>query len=99
MSEPMTTGARLRIARLAAGTSQDDLAVKMRTQGWDFHVTTVGKIERGERKLQLDEAVALAAILRTTVGVLAGTADDGDFRRGFNQALTEIGQATKDKQL
>lgn len=57
-------GEMLRVAREANGMSQGDLATRLneRTGGKYMH-TTIGKIERGERAINLNEAVHLADIL------------------------------------
>jgi transcriptional regulator with XRE-family HTH domain len=51
---------RLREARESSGISQDALAQHMTEIGFKFHQTTVNKIERGERKVPVGEAIALA---------------------------------------
>lgn len=52
----------VRDARLAAGMSQDDLATQMAQRGFDFHQTTIAKIERGARRVTVGEAAELADI-------------------------------------
>ena len=44
--------------------SQEDVADKLRMQGFDMHQTTVAKIERGTRPLRVAEGAAIAAIFR-----------------------------------
>lgn len=56
-------GATLREAREARGVSQAQLAVEMRERGFDFHQQTVYKIESGNRKVTVGEAVGLADVL------------------------------------
>jgi transcriptional regulator with XRE-family HTH domain len=63
-------GRRVREGRQALGMSQDALAEAMTTAGFGFHVTTIGKIERGERKVTLGEAGALASALSQSVEML-----------------------------
>lgn len=53
----------VRDARLAAGVSQDDLATQMAQRGFDFHQTTIAKIERGARRVTVGEAAELADIV------------------------------------
>lgn len=63
----------LRNARLAAGLSQQKVADALRAQGFDvFRQSAVAKIERGERPVRLDEAVAIAALFGTTLDVALG---------------------------
>jgi transcriptional regulator with XRE-family HTH domain len=50
--------------RQARNWSQDDLADRLRRQGFDMHQTTVAKIERGTRPLRVAEAAAIANIFR-----------------------------------
>lgn len=42
--------------------SQEDVAEKLRHQGFEMHQTTVAKIERGTRPLRVAEATALAEV-------------------------------------
>ncbi|GAA1768434.1 helix-turn-helix domain-containing protein [Agromyces humatus] len=53
----------VRDARLAAGMSQDDLGTRMARRGFDFHQTTIAKIERGARRVTVGEAAELADIV------------------------------------
>lgn len=53
----------LKLARLAAGLSQADVAAEMAQHGYDVGQPTIGKIERGERRVSIGEGVALSAIV------------------------------------
>jgi transcriptional regulator with XRE-family HTH domain len=57
-------GRRVRQWRQARNWSQEDLANRLRRQGFDMHQTTVAKIERGTRPLRVAEAAAIADIFR-----------------------------------
>jgi transcriptional regulator with XRE-family HTH domain len=57
-------GDKVRQWRRARNWSQEDVADKLRMQGFDMHQTTVAKIERGTRPLRVAEAAAIAAIFR-----------------------------------
>jgi transcriptional regulator with XRE-family HTH domain len=57
-------GRKIRLQRQARSWSQEDLARKLQEQGFDFHQTTVAKLERGARPLRVAEAAALALIFR-----------------------------------
>jgi transcriptional regulator with XRE-family HTH domain len=57
-------GNKVRQWRQARSWSQEDLANKLRGQGFDMHQTTVAKIERGTRPLRVAEAAAIANIFR-----------------------------------
>lgn len=60
-----TFGNRLKALRDRAGWSQDAFAqlVNQARPGWKWHQTTVGRIERGEREVKVDELVAIAEVL------------------------------------
>jgi len=60
----------LRAARERAGISQGALNQKMLDLGYKFHQQTVSKIEAGDRKVDQEEAYALAGLLGTTVEAL-----------------------------
>lgn len=54
--------------------SQDALSEKMRALGFDLSQATIGKIERGERRVTIGEAEGLAAALgKSTSALLAGS--------------------------
>lgn len=55
--------ARLRETRKARGLKQSDVAQRMTEHGRPMNKAAVLRIERGERGLGLDEAIALAATL------------------------------------
>lgn len=57
-------GTKVRQWRQARNWSQEDLADRLRLQGFDMHQTTVAKIERGTRPLRVAEAAAIANIFR-----------------------------------
>ena len=56
-------GEALRIARLAKGVTQDDLSAAVEAMGVKLSQATIGKIERGERKVTLGESYALSRAL------------------------------------
>ena len=57
-------GDNVRQWRRERNWSQEDVADKLRLQGFDMHQTTVAKIERGTRPLPVAEAAAIATIFR-----------------------------------
>lgn len=63
--------------------SQEAVAEAMTSLGFGFHVTTVGKIERGDRKVTVGEAAALAGVLGVPLDALL------DNRRQLGQAYAE----------
>ena len=56
--------------------SQEDLAQAMSRAGLAFHQSTIYKIESGERRVQLTEAIALAKIFGVSVDQLASSRTD-----------------------
>jgi transcriptional regulator with XRE-family HTH domain len=54
---------RLKDARTRRGWKQSDLSIRVTELGHPLDRATVAKIERGERRVTLDDAVALAAAL------------------------------------
>jgi transcriptional regulator with XRE-family HTH domain len=52
------------------GLTQEDVVAKMAHFGFTFHQATVYKIEKGERKVGLGEAIALAECLDTSIDAL-----------------------------
>lgn len=64
--------ANLRYARRHRGLSQEALAAAMAARGYRWHQATVYKVESGERRIQLGEAVAVATILAVPLEPMAG---------------------------
>lgn len=56
--------------RVVRNLKQSDLADRMQTLGYQWTQSTVSDIERGERDVTATELVALALVLRNTVGSL-----------------------------
>ena len=67
----------LRGARVAAGLSQRELAAAVAPQGFHWMQSKIAKIEGGDLIPRLDEAVALANVLDTTLDVALGLKSDG----------------------
>lgn len=57
-------GAALRNARTKEGMSQEELAGALFLNGSNISSATIGKIERGERKVTIGEACVIAATLK-----------------------------------
>jgi transcriptional regulator with XRE-family HTH domain len=55
-------GRALRRLRLARNWSQDEVAVRMTAYGYDFHQTTIAKIEAAQRPLRVRELADFAAL-------------------------------------
>lgn len=63
-------GENIRISRERRKISQDALAESMRARGWDWHQSTVYKIEHGSRRTEAFELRDLAEILGVPVSDL-----------------------------
>lgn len=70
MTAAQTFGLAVRAQRVQFGWSQRQLAVCMGTLGFSWHQTTVAKTEAAERSVPIDEAVALARLLRISLDSL-----------------------------
>src|ERR1700730_8509472 len=55
-------GRALRRLRLSKGWSQEEVARRMRSYGYDFHQTMIAKIEAAQRPLRVRELVDFAAL-------------------------------------
>lgn len=64
-------GSRIRKKRFELNMLQSDLAKKL-----DVHRTHVSEWETGRCALRIEQAMAMADVLNTTVGFLAGESDD-----------------------
>lgn len=63
----LEAGRALRRLRLARDWSQEEVASRMRTYGYDFHQTTIAKIEAAARPLRVRELVDFAALFGVEV--------------------------------
>lgn len=57
-------GEVVRAWRLHRNWSQEELAERLRHQGFEMHQTTIAKIERGSRPLRVAEASAIGAVFK-----------------------------------
>jgi transcriptional regulator with XRE-family HTH domain len=67
---PQATGARVLEHRHAGRWSQKGLADEMTARGFAWHQNTVFRVERGERRVTLEEAGVLAEIFSVELGAL-----------------------------
>lgn len=56
--------------RQASGMSRADLVRELARDGWEPHQTTITRIEKGEQKVRLAEAIAIANALNTELSQL-----------------------------
>ena len=54
---------QMRIQRARKGWTQKQLAARLAKLGFVVHQTTIGKWEAGERRISLDEALAISVAL------------------------------------
>jgi 8-oxo-dGTP diphosphatase len=70
-------GRSVRAARAARGLGQEQVAARMRVLGFTAWLRqTVGQVERGKRRLVVDEVLALSLALQTTIAELIMPAAD-----------------------
>jgi transcriptional regulator with XRE-family HTH domain len=73
---------QMRIQRERKGWSQKQLAARLAKLGFDVHQTTIGKWEAGERRITLDEALAISVALDVSPAhMVAGSYLGGAFGR------------------
>ncbi len=65
-------GSRVRKLRVAGSLTQEQLAARCQTAGWDVTRGTLAKIEAGVRRLYDAETVILAKCLKVDVADLLG---------------------------
>lgn len=65
-------GKRFAEARKDKGLSQEAIVSELEKRGYSLHITAVGKIERGERRVTVGEAAALADTLNFTLDAMIG---------------------------
>lgn len=80
-------GSRVRKLRVASSLTQEQLAARCQTFGWDVTRGTLAKIEAGVRRLNDAEVVVLAKCLKVSIA---------DLLDGFSaqQALSAVRQGT-----
>jgi len=63
-------GKSVKLTRVDREMSQEDLAARVKALGYAMSQATVGKIERGERRVTVGEAKAIAQALRVSIDEL-----------------------------
>jgi transcriptional regulator with XRE-family HTH domain len=79
-------GRALRMLRIAKGWSQAEVARRMQAYGYDFHQTTIAKIEFAQRPLRVRELADFAALYGVQVHELVYPPNEA------NHSFEEIGQ-------
>ena len=59
--------------------SQEDVAERLRHEGFEMHQTTIAKIERGTRPLRVAEATAIAKIFKMPIMAVFELSQPGDY--------------------
>lgn len=75
--------------------SQEDVAERLRLQGFEMHQTTVAKIERGVRPLRVAEAAALADVFEMPVMAVLGLSLPEDQPLGIDSRRVELEEARR----
>jgi len=65
-------GKYIKDIREKQGLTQEQLAIRIETAGWQVDRFIVSKIERGDRQVSDIEAKLIAKVLRVSVGSLFG---------------------------
>jgi transcriptional regulator with XRE-family HTH domain len=81
--------------RLNRDWTQEDVAERLRHQGFEMHQTTVAKIERGVRPLRVAEAAALAEVFDMPVMAVFEIALPQDHADALDNRRIELEQARK----
>lgn len=84
---------KFRILREERGWSQKDLAEKVGEYGFDFHQSTIAKIESGSRPLRVAEMYALSHVFRIPPGAvffMAYSTDEGEIDEDPFDSLTRL---------
>lgn len=81
--------------RLDRNWSQEDVAERLRHQGFEMHQTTVAKIERGARPLRVAEAAALAEVFEMPVMAVFGLSVPLGHAADLDSRSIELEQARK----
>jgi transcriptional regulator with XRE-family HTH domain len=73
---------QIRLQRARKGWTQKQLAARLGTLGFAVHQSTVGKWEAGERRIALDEALAISIALDVALShMIAGSYSELAYRR------------------
>jgi len=78
-------GPQVRTLRLARGLTQEQLAAKAATQGWDMSRITLAKIEAQLRYVSDVEVVFFAALFKVSSQSLLPTSLKGAFTPSFDR--------------
>lgn len=81
--------------RLDRNWSQEDVAERLRHQGFEMHQTTVAKIERGARPLRVAEAAALADVFEMPIMAVFELSQSDDRSADLDSRRIELEQARK----
>lgn len=83
-------GRELQRLRIARGWSQEEAARQMDAYGYDWHQTTVSKIEAAQRPLRLNELADLASLYGVPLDALLSELPQIDSETLENQAKAKV---------
>lgn len=81
----------IRAARSRKRLGQANVVARMRALGYDqWHRQTMGKVERGERRLMAEEILGLALALETSIGALLDPVREDQFVELPGRQLVDV---------
>lgn len=86
-------------ARKRLGWTQDDLAKRLKERGLKFYAQTVQKIETGERRIQLAEAIEISGLLEMDLEMMLESPDANTVSRyqfEAEEAAIRVSSAVED---
>ncbi|MFJ6908004.1 helix-turn-helix domain-containing protein [Streptomyces griseoluteus] len=91
----------LKVLRMTARLSQEDMAERMRRLGFKMHQTQIAKIENGARSVSLNEALGFARALGVPAGhfLLEAVASRDDPHWELQEAAFGIQKAEQEHQV
>ncbi len=91
----------LKVLRMTARLSQEDMAERMRRLGFKMHQTQIAKIENGARSISFNEALGFAKALGVPAGnfLLEAVASRDDPHWELQEAAFDIQKAEQEHQV
>ena len=92
----IAVGRNVRRLRIAAGTTQAELAERLAKRGRPIPVASIGRLENGERRVEVDDLTALAAALNVAPAELLGYNNAGTAYARASQAHTTLSTGARE---
>jgi transcriptional regulator with XRE-family HTH domain len=86
----LLAGQELRRLRTARGWSQEEVARRMKAYGYDFHQTTIAKVEAAQRPLRVRELAHFAALFGVPVNQLFYRLEHGGSLGAIEQEIAAL---------